>query len=91
MGAEHRERKAANLQWMKQAFAEAKAADSKGLVIMVQANPGFENFWPPAAKARYFIPFMLRGGKLPSASAAFEDYVKALAEQLESFDKPVAR
>jgi hypothetical protein len=57
---------------------------------MIQANPGFENFWPVAAKTRYFIPFIPRGGKLPSASAAFEDYIKALAEELEDFDKPVA-
>jgi hypothetical protein len=89
MDTEHFERKAANLHWMKQAFAEAKATGSKGLVIMTQANPGFENFWPVAARTRYFIPFIPRGGKLPSASAAFEDYIKALAEELENFDKPV--
>jgi len=67
MDAEHRERKAANPQWMKQAFAEAKAkaADSKELVIMVQANPGFESFWPPAAKAPHFIPLIPRGGSFP--------------------------
>ena len=90
MDAEHNERKAANLAWMRQAFAEAKAAGSRGLVILTQANPGFENFWPPAPKTRYFIPFIARGGKLPSGSAAFEDYVKALANELETFDKPVA-
>ena len=71
MDAEHLERKAANLAWMRQAFAEAKAEGSRGLVILTQANPGFENFWPPAAKTRYFIPFIARGGKLPSGSAAF--------------------
>lgn len=90
MDAEHLERKAANLAWMRQAFAEAKAHGSRGLVILTQANPGFENFWPPAAKTRYFIPFIARGGKLPSGSAAFADYVKTLAEELETFDKPVA-
>lgn len=90
MDAEHFERKAANLAWMRQAFAEAKAEGSRGLVILTQANPGFENFWPPAAKTRYFIPFIARGGKVPSGSAAFEDYVKALANELETFDKPVA-
>jgi hypothetical protein len=90
MDAEQAERKAANLKWLEQAFAEAKAAGSKGMVIMIQANPGFENFWPVAAKTRYFIPFIPRGGKLPSASAAYEDYVKALANELENYDKPVA-
>jgi hypothetical protein len=90
MDAEQRERKAANLEWMKQAFAAAKAGNSRGLVIMMQANPGFENFWPEAAKTRYFIPFIPRGGKLPSASAVFEDYIKALADELEGYDRPVA-
>ena len=66
MDAEHLERKAANIAWMKQAFAEAKAANSRGLVILTQANPGFENFWPPAAKTRYFIPFIPRGQALPN-------------------------
>jgi hypothetical protein len=90
MDAEHTERKAANIAWMKQAFAEAKASNSRGLVIMTQANPGFENFWPPASKTRYFIPFIPRGGQLPAGSVAFKDYVDALGEELELFDKPVA-
>lgn len=90
MDAEHRERKSANLAWIKQAFAEAKAEGSRGLVILTQANPGFENFWPPAAKTRYFIPFIARGQSLPSPNTAYKDYVAALAEELESFDKPVA-
>lgn len=90
MDAEQHERKAANLEWMKQAFAAAKAGNSRGLVIMMQANPGFENFWPEAAKTRYFIPFIPRGGKLPSGSAVFEDYIKALADELEGYDRPVA-
>lgn len=42
MDAEHNERKAANTAWLKQAFAEAKATKSHGLVILTQANPGFD-------------------------------------------------
>lgn len=90
MDAERHERKAANLEWMKQAFAAAKSGNSHGLVIMMQANPGFENSWPVAAKTRYFIPFIPRGGKLPSASEAFQDYIKTLADELEGYDRPVA-
>ena len=41
MDAEQAERKVANIDWLKQAFAEAKAADSRGVVILTQANPGF--------------------------------------------------
>jgi len=90
MDAEHVERKAANIAWMKQAFAEAKASNSLGLVVLTQANPGFENFWPAAAKTRYFIPFIPRGQTLPNPATAFGDYIEALAAELESFEKPVA-
>jgi hypothetical protein len=90
MDAEYRQRRAANLAWMKQAFAAAKEANDRGLVFMTQANPGFENFWPNAAKVRYFTPFIAKGGALPAGSAVFADLIHALAEELETYDKPVA-
>ncbi|HEY9845147.1 MAG TPA: hypothetical protein V6D03_03030, partial [Candidatus Caenarcaniphilales bacterium] len=40
--AEYRERNAANLAWMKQAFALAKTSGSRGIMLIIQANPGFE-------------------------------------------------
>ncbi len=89
MDAEHVERKAANVAWLRRAFAEARATGAHGLVLLTQANPGFENFWPTAAKIRYFLPFIPRGQKLPEVVSPFADYVAALAEELESFDKPV--
>lgn len=88
--AEQAERMAANLAWLKAAFAEAAGADRRGLVILTQANPGFENHWPAAAKTRYFLPFIPRGGKLPKLESAHDGYVRALAEALEAFAKPVA-
>lgn len=90
MDAEHMERKAANLAWMKQAFAEARASNSRGLVILTQANPGFETVWPDSAKTRYFLRFVPRGQPLPSRPLAFGDYLSTLSEELESYDKPVA-
>jgi hypothetical protein len=90
MDAEHLERKAANIAWIKQTFAEAKASNSRGVLLLTQANPGFENFWPPAAKTRYFIPFIPRGQALPNPTTAFGDYIQTLADELESFDRPVA-
>ena len=86
--AEQAERKAANIAWLKEAFAEA--AGASGLVILTQANPGFENFWPESAKTRYFLPFIARGQPLPQPSTAYGDYIKTLVNALESFDKPVA-
>ena len=90
MDAEHNERKSANIAWLKQAFAEAKATKSRGLVILTQANPGFETVWPDSAKTRYFLRFVPRGQPVPSRPLAFGDYLRTLADELETFDKPVA-
>lgn len=90
MDAEHMERKAANIAWLKQAFAAAKSEKSLGLVIMTQANPGFETVWPEGPKTRYFLRFILRGQPTPSRETAFGDYLQTLAEELEGYDKPVA-
>jgi hypothetical protein len=89
MDAEHLERKAANVAWLRRAFAEARATGARGLVLLTQANPGFENFWPTAAKIRYFLPFIPRGQKLPEVTSPFADYVATLADELERFDRPV--
>ncbi len=91
MDAEHLERKAANLAWIMAAFANARTDNSRGLVLMVQANPGFENYWPASPKSRYFGPFVGRAKPPPvPAGAAFADYVALLAEELETYDRPVA-
>jgi len=42
MDAEYQERNAANLAWLRQVFSAAKQRDSLGLMIIIQANPGFE-------------------------------------------------
>jgi hypothetical protein len=81
MDAEHLERKAANVAWLKQAFAEAKAAGSRGVVILTQANPGFETFWPASANTRYLLRFIPRGQPAPSRLLAFDDYVQTLSEE----------
>ena len=40
--AEYAERDAANIEWMKASFAAAKAAGDKGVMIVIQADPGFD-------------------------------------------------
>jgi hypothetical protein len=86
--AEHQKRKAANLAWLRKAFARAKADGSLGLVLITHANPGFENFWPASYIGRYFR--MFHGTKLPSPvpASAYDDYVRVLAEEVESYGKP---
>jgi len=90
MDAEHRERKVANIAWMRAAFAKARSDNSRGLVLMTQANPGFENYWPAGPRSRYFGPFIGRGKPMPIPASAFDDYITALAEELDAYDKPVA-
>ena len=90
MDAEHSQRKAANIAWLQQAFAEAKTTRSRGLVILTQANPAFETEWPDSAKTRYFLRFVPRGQPVPSRPLAFGDYLRTLADELETYDKPVA-
>ena len=91
MDAEHKERKAANLAWIKTSFAKAKSENSRGLILMIQANPGFENHWPAGPKGRYFGPFVGRAGApaIP-AGDAFGEYVALLIDEMESYDRPVA-
>jgi hypothetical protein len=43
---EYAERNAANLVWLKQAFELAKRDAHKGLMLLTQANPNFEDRWP---------------------------------------------
>lgn len=42
MDAEYQERNAANLAWLKQVFSTAKHHNSLGVMIIIQADPGFE-------------------------------------------------
>ncbi|MFZ1101561.1 MAG: hypothetical protein WAN86_01555 [Hyphomicrobiaceae bacterium] len=86
--AEHQTRKAANIAWLRKAFARAKADGSLGLVLISHANPGFENFWPASYIGRYFR--MFHGTKLPNPvpASAYDDYVRILAEEVESYGKP---
>lgn len=40
--AEYAERDAANIAWLKAAFAKAKEQGDKGLMVVIQADPGFD-------------------------------------------------
>jgi hypothetical protein len=42
--AEYAERNAKNLAWLGESFAVAKAHDARGVMIVIQADPGFD--WP---------------------------------------------
>lgn len=40
--AEYRDRNAATIAWMQAAFSQAKTINSPGIMLVIQANPGFE-------------------------------------------------
>lgn len=86
--AEHAERKAANIAWMKKAFATARAPEVRGLVLFTQANVAFESHWTESLKDRYVRS---AGGRMPkdAEGTAYDALVDALATEMESFRKPV--
>ncbi|MGH8766531.1 MAG: hypothetical protein ACRET8_12525, partial [Burkholderiales bacterium] len=88
--AEQAERMAANIAWLQEAFAEAARPGVRGLVILTQANRGFENYWPVSPRTRYFLRFIERGKPLPKYDLAYAPYIAMLAGAMEGFDKPVA-
>lgn len=90
MDAEYAERNAANLAWMKQAFALARREGKKGLMIITQANPGFENKWD---LRRLEIPFGPMGpmGRPPEQrkQTGFDDFLAALETETLAYGRPV--
>jgi len=88
MDAEHAERKAANIAWMKKAFATARAPEVRGLALLTQANVAFEFHWTESLKSRYVRS---AGGRVPkdAESTAYDALVDALVTEMESFRKPV--
>lgn len=81
--AEYTERNAANLVWLKQAFELAKRNQSKGVIIITQANPYFEDRWPP-----FYVRF-LRIALPDPKPAGFSDFLSTLEAEVLAFDKPV--
>lgn len=89
MDAEHAERTAANIAWLKKAFAAAKTANAPGLVLMTQANVNFESHWTDSLKGRYVRS---AGAQAPKEAKAtgYDKFVDALADEMEGFGKPTA-
>ena len=88
MDAETDERMAANIAWLRKAFADAKAKNSMGLVIMTQANPGFETKWTPSLIDRYFRLFPGINPPKTLPPSGFDDVLDAVAAEMASYDKP---
>ncbi len=89
MDAEYAERTAANLAWMTQAFDLATRSGSRAIMIIAQANPRFETWWPPEMQQRYMLEGL--GFKSPETRRAtgFDEFLAALEKETVAFGKPV--
>jgi hypothetical protein len=88
MDAETVERNAADLAWMSESFELAKRSENRAIVIITQANPGFQNSWPEARLRRYVLNSPI---KLPQekTKTAYDEFVRALETETLRFSRPV--
>lgn len=84
--AEFAARNAANIKWMNESFAVAKQRRSAALMIIAQANVGWDASDPTRAPLRNPATLAQTDG----APDGFKDYLLALREQVVAFKKPVA-
>jgi hypothetical protein len=84
--AEFAARNAANIQWLRQSFAAAKANGSVAVMLISQANPGWD--MTDATRAPLRDPKTLV--QADTSPDGFHDYLLALREEVVSFAKPVA-
>ncbi len=84
--AEYAARNAANIQWLKDSFAVAKINRSAAIMIITQANPGWDLTDPTRAPLR--DPKTLV--ETDAAPDGFKDFLLELRAQTVAFAKPVA-
>lgn len=83
---EYSMRNIANIQWMKDAFAEAKRNRSAAVMLITQGNPGFDNSDPTRAPVRDARTL----AEAVAVSDGFKDFLLALRAEVVSFALPVA-
>lgn len=79
-------RNAANIVWLRQTFAQARARGSVAVMLITQANPGFDKSDPTRAPVR--DPQTL--AEADPAIDGFRDWLIALREEVVAFRRPVA-
>jgi hypothetical protein len=94
--SEYAARNAADIAWLQQSFAQAKANGSAAIMIVSQADPGFDN--SDATRAPTRDPkTLVENDQLPSSDPAypgpapdgFHDFLVALRDLTVDFRKPV--
>jgi len=88
--AEWAARNAATIDWLHEAFASARAHHSKGVMLIMQANPGFDRDDPSRAPVRN--PTTLAADFLPPdprAGNGYDEFLLELRREVVDFGKPV--
>jgi hypothetical protein len=88
--AEWAARNAANIEWLHEAFDSARHHRSDGIMLLIQANPGFDRDDPNRAPIRDprtlvsdFAP------PHPSSGTGFDEFLRELRAEVIAFAKPV--
>ena len=84
--AEYAARNTADIAWLQQTFDEAKANDSAAVMLISQADPGFD--LSDATRAPLRDPKTLV--ETDGQPDGFHDFLTALRQQVINFGKPVA-
>jgi hypothetical protein len=84
--AEFAARNAANIQWLKDSFAAAVQRKSAAVMIVSQADPGWDKSDPTRAPLRDPQTLVETDG----AADGYKDFLAALREQVTAFKRPVA-
>jgi hypothetical protein len=95
--AEYADRNKANITWLKESFAAAKNRKSVAVMIIAQANPGWDLSDPTRAPLRD-PKTLAETGNLPATDPAgaikapdgYQEYLLALRSEVVAFRKPVA-
>jgi hypothetical protein len=83
--AEYQARNTADIAWLHETFEQAKADGSAAIMIIAQANPGFDLSDPTRAPLRN--PRTLVETTQPDG---FHDFLSALRDEVIAFKRPVA-
>lgn len=84
--AEFQARNAANIRWLRESFAVAAQRHSVAMMIVSQADPGWDQ--ADASRAPTRDPLTL--AETDAAPDGYRDYLLALREQVVAFRRPVA-
>jgi Calcineurin-like phosphoesterase len=78
-------RDAATNEWLRQTFAAARRTDAAGVLLVIQANPGFDASDPTRAPVRDPRTLLNANG----SADGFTNFLRLLREETIAFGKPV--